>query len=458
MKQVVAMNIVLAAILAFSNLGFSAEEFVIHAPGASIAAIANHHGLTVVKEVKAGSDWVVVSSDPRTRAQIMSEISKDSDVQNVEPNQTLSVPEVNGGAELGQSTAAILDNLAGNEIVPYYGSNVWSVYVNQKATASTHLADVQKIPVTGSGTIAIIDTGVDDTNPVLQGSLVPGYDFVHDIPGTASEWIDVSPATAAALSGSAPAVAAQGAVVRVNQSTAAILDQSTAAILDIPGLPAAFGHGTMVAGVVHLVAPTAKIMPLKAFAADGSAKISDIVRAIYYATDNGAGVINMSFSTATSSIGLVKAINYAIKHGVICVASTGNDGMETLVYPAGLHSVIGVASTDKKAVRSRFSNYGPALTQLAAPGEQIVTTYPGGSYAIVSGTSFAAPFVSGAAALLHQVDDFPGQAESIHALCSDDSEVTADLGCGLLDLYQAVTFFMSPDRTPIRKFSNPVLY
>jgi len=87
----------------------------------------------------------------------------------------------------------------------------------------------------------------------------------------------------------------------VNQSTAAVLDQSTAAVLDGNPQYAAFGHGTMVLGVVHLVAPKAQLMPLKAFRSDGTGFLTDILRAIYYAVQNGANVINMSFNTKTNS-------------------------------------------------------------------------------------------------------------------------------------------------------------
>ena len=112
---------------------------------------------------------------------------------------------------------------------------------------------------------------------------------------------------------------------RLNQSTVAFLDQSTVAFLD-GKLPAAFGHGTMVAGLVHLVAPTAKIMPLKAFRADGTSRVLDIVRAVYYAADHGATVINMSFSLSGSSPELAEALEYATSRKVICVASAGNMG------------------------------------------------------------------------------------------------------------------------------------
>ena len=99
--------------------------------------------------------------------------------------------------------------------------------------------------------------------------------------------------TAGVVDTSAPAV-------WVNQETAGVVDQETAGVVDTTKY-AAFGHGTMVAGVVHLVAPRAYIIPLKAFKADGSGYTSDVIRAVYRAVQQGAKVLNMSFSRPTSS-------------------------------------------------------------------------------------------------------------------------------------------------------------
>src|SRR6202023_685256 len=87
----------------------------------------------------------------------------------------------------------------------------------------------------------------------------------------------------------------------VNQQSAAILDQQSAAILDQNPKYTAFGHGTMVMGVIHLVAPQAKLLPLKAFNSDGTGYLSDILRAIYYAVQNNAKIVNMSFEFKVSS-------------------------------------------------------------------------------------------------------------------------------------------------------------
>src|SRR5260370_7313974 len=154
-----------------------------------------------------------------------------------------------------------------------------------------------------------------------------------------------------------------------------------------------FGHGTEVVGIIPLVAPKAKILPLKAFHANGTGYLSDILRAMYYAVQNKANVINMSFDFTSSSNELTKAVNYANSHSVILVASAGNDGKQESVYPASMKNVMEVPSTSDFDTPSTFSNYGSQVVWVAAPGEQIVTTYPFASYTPGSGTSFSAPFV-----------------------------------------------------------------
>ncbi len=212
--------------------------------------------------------------------------------------------------------------------------------------------------------------------------------------------------TIATILDSAPVSILDSVPVAVNQSTLVVLSPAAGTALAGAQVPAAFGHGTMVAGLVHLVAPGAKIMPLKAFNADGTSRIFDIVRAIYYAVDHGARVINMSFSTLTWSPEVTHAINVATSQGVICVSSAGNFGQEIIVYPAGQRNVVAVGSTNASspAARSSFSNYGDALVSIGAPGAGIITTFPGGHYAGAWGTSFSTPLAAGAAALLVQID------------------------------------------------------
>ena len=333
------------------------------------------------------------------------------------------------GEVLAANAGAIPDAFNDRTPMTYYGSTVWHGYVYQPANQIVRTLEAQsKFVVDGTGTVvAIIDTGVDVDHPVLKAVLVPGYDFTRN-KSSANEKGDVTQSTAALLDDAQPAY--------VNQSTAALLDQSTAALLDDQKY-ASFGHGTMTAGVVHLVAPRAKIMPLKAFGADGSGYTSDVLRAIYYATKNGAKVINMSFSFDSYSPELNNAVNYATSRGVVCVGSAGNDGQQIMVYPAGLDGVMGVASTTDFDTRSTFSNYGNSLVWVAAPGEAVITTYPYGTYAAVWGTSFSTPFVAGTAALINDVSSSVNESKAQTAV-GNAKWIDPDLNKGRLDVYEAV--------------------
>jgi hypothetical protein len=319
-------------------------------------------------------------------------------------------------------------------------SQVWNSYVNQPAAGVVEVQNAQsQFKVTGAGIVADVDTGVDPNHPALQAVLLPGYDFTRNQPG-GSEMTDLSsgfPQPNACSSTSCPSA------VQVNQSSAAILDQSSAAILDTNTQYAAFGHGTMVMGVIHLVAPTAQLLPLKAFKSDGTANLSDILRAIYYAVQNNANVINMSFDTKTASTELKNALDYANKLGVNSVASAGNDGAQETVYPAALQNdVMGVASVGSTSVtentRSTFSNFGNAIVWVAAPGEEIVTTYPFSTYAAGWGTSFSAPLVSGGASLLRSLKTAINQAESSAAIANAAPLTDSTMGHGRLDLVPAL--------------------
>ena len=335
------------------------------------------------------------------------------------------------------------------------GTMVWNSYATQPAASIVEVQNAQStFSVTGAGIVADIDTGVDPNHPALQGVLLPGYDFTRNQSG-GSELNDLSPSDFPTYPPPSCSSATCPSAVQVNQSSAAILDQSSAAILDTNNKYAAFGHGTMVMGVIHLVAPTAQLLPLKAFHSDGTANLSDILRAIYYAGQNGANVINMSFDTTTPSTELKNALDYVVnQQSLICAASAGNDGQAgppNLVYPAALQSdVMGVASVGStpstEDTRSSFSNYGSAIVWVAAPGESIISTYPFNSYAAGWGTSFSAPFVSGGVALLRNLQTTLNEAQAAAAVAHAAPLSDAGMGNGRLDLVPALQSLTSgPD-------------
>src|SRR6266576_3109923 len=288
--------------------------------------------------------------------------------------------------------------------------------------------------------------GLSDTTPVnYYGSTVwDGY-----VNQPAAQIVGVSQAQSTFhFTGTPPSSSTN--VAQVNQSTAAVLDQSTAAVLDCdqqtPCQYAAFGHGTMVMGIIHLVAPQAQLLPLKAFSSDGTGDLSNILHAVYYGVQNGANVINMSFDMTSNSLEFSKAMDYANQNGVNCAASAGNDGMEEIVYPAAYQNdVMGVASTSNTDTVSSFSNYGNAIVWVAAPGEAIISSYPFGTYAAGWGTSFSAPLVSGAAALLLSIDATTKESKAAAAV-AHAVPVGPGMGNGRLDLVRAVqSVFHTPD-------------
>jgi subtilisin family serine protease len=347
-------------------------------------------------------------------------------IKSIEPDQLLPIPQ--------KPISNFPSGLNDRTPINYYGTLVWHGYAAQPAAQIIRLSDAQNgFNIGGSGIVAVIDTGVDTSHPVLQPVLLPGYDFTRNQPG-ASEWLDVPQLQNGVNDNDSddlgPAV--------VQQSSVAILDQSSVAILD-GGPYSAFGHGTMTTGLVHLVAPKAKILPLKAFTSNGTGYLSNIVAALYYAVQHQANVVNMSFDVSTPSAALSQAVSYANQKNVVLVAAAGNENTNAPVYPAALNgNVMGIASTTDWDARSSFSNYGNTDVWIAAPGEYVITTFPGGTYASASGTSFSSPMVAGTVALMLNAKNSLNQASASSAL-SHAIKLTPDLHNGRLDVYQAVS-------------------
>ncbi|HET8887852.1 MAG TPA: S8 family serine peptidase [Candidatus Angelobacter sp.] len=422
-------------------------SYILTASPSNMQSVVQNHGLTVVKELFDGVNCVMLVTSPSADvSSTETEVESDLMVVGFEPEQRAILPELSSltAPVLTQSSTSILDSLPGRTLVSFFGSTVPSNYTTQSATSIIRLGDARTATkLTGAGTVAIIDTGADLGHPALSAVLVTGYDFTRDTLG-ASELADLNPTVAAQLMQSSTSILDAQNTLQLNSSALAILNQSSTSILDqsstsiLDSTLAEFGHGTMTAGIVHLVAPTAKIMPLKAFRADGSSNLSDIIRAIYYGADHGANVISMSFSMAQPSPGLQAAVQYALNKNVIMIASSGNDGIKTLVYPASYGGVQGIGSSTNTDVRSTFSNYGSGVVTFAAPGEGVITTYPGSNYAAGWGTSFSTPMVAGAAALVLQARPGSKPGDITNAL-SKTKQIGSDMGYGRIDLYQSLT-------------------
>ena len=371
------------------------------------------------------SELFLLSVTNRSVVSLLERLSRNA-LLGIEADTLVSIVE--NGTGPGAAPLGLSDRTPAN----VNGDTVWNGYGRQPAANVVRLEEGRKQSNASGGgvVVAVIDTGVDPFHPALRRVLVPGYDFTRDQSGMGSEMGDVNQSTAAVVDGAATPV-------RVNGSTIAVVNQSTAAVVDDRS-HAAFGHGTMVAGIIHLAAPQAHLMSLKAFRSDGTGYVSDVLRAVYHAVQNNAKVVNMSFSMTGPSRELERAINHAAASGVICVGSAGNNGSTAVVYPAGLPNVMAVASTDLNDRRSSFSNYGARYIWVAAPGEGIVTTYPFGSYAAGSGTSFSTPWVSGTAALLAGLRPSLNQGSAAQRI-ADAKPVGRELGNGRLDVAEALS-------------------
>lgn len=254
--------------------------------------------------------------------------------------------------------------------------------------------------------VAVLDTGIDSSHPNLAGKLVPGYDFLNDDPDPADD----------------------------------------------------SGHGTHNAGIVAAasdsssgiagVAWGARIMPVKVLNASGVGPDSVIARGLVYAVDHGARVVNMSFGNPTASQTLAQAVRYAYSRGAILVAAAGNTANldNAVIYPAAYDQVLAVAATDEEDNTPEFSQHHPYVG-ISAPGVGIISTFwrgaSYGDYASASGTSAAAPHVSGVAALVLSMNPGLTNGDVVRILqdTSDDLGVPGRdeyYGAGRVNAFKAV--------------------
>ncbi|MCC2670997.1 MAG: hypothetical protein K0Q72_3468, partial [Armatimonadetes bacterium] len=161
------------------------------------------------------------------------------------------------------------------------------------------------------------------------------------------------------------------------------------------GVAGVAGWNPLVAGSDDYI----RLMPVKVLDSAGNGSDASVADGVIWAANRGARIISLSLGSAGASTTMNNAIQYAWGKGCIIVAAAGNNGISTTFYPAGFSNVISVGATDSSDTLASFSNYG-YWVKTAAPGVSIVSTYRGGGYAAMSGTSMAAPHVAGLAALL----------------------------------------------------------
>ncbi|MER7583064.1 type VII secretion-associated serine protease mycosin [Kitasatospora sp. NPDC097691] len=359
-----------------------------------------------------------------------------------------------------RKTAAALAALAvlgGPLAVPAYADGGTGTGLAAAGDCPKNAPDVQTVPwslqrmlldelwqggrTTGKGVkVAVIDTGVDWVNPQLAGQVVatdPNFDK------------------------NPPA-----SVGKVQEGSNLLVNRDTKEPIQGHSYEDPVGHGTKVAGIIAArrsdrtgfvgLAPDAQILSIRQNDSDGNGDVATLVQAIREAVGKGAKVINISQDVRGAGDArfggyqdLKAAVEFAEANKVVVVASSGNDGKEGDTYPGAFPTVLSVGASDRNNERAPFSQYG-SFVKVAAPGVDMLSTVPGGGQCVDNGTSFAAPYVSGLAALLvgAHPDWKPAQVRAWIEQTAQRTQRDPDVfvGWGVVDPVKAVT--MAPDVAP----------
>jgi hypothetical protein len=345
--------------------------------GADVTALAAAHQLVVVDRFGKRPIWRLRTAAGTSADSAIASLRHDERVRFAEPNAENETPE-------GRKRSAWL-----------VGGDA-GTYATQWAPASLRLAEAHGTSVGLGIRVAVLDTGLDLTHPAFAGRLaldsagaLLGRDFVDD---------DADPSEVG---------------VRTDLG---------------------YGHGTHVAGLVSLVAPAATLMPARVLDRQGRGNVWVLSEALLWAadpdanpaSDDGAHVINLSIGTTQPTRLLRTAValancdfdddddefsdpgfdddheRCAHRYGAVVLAAAGNDGSATIAqYPAAeaVPGSLSVTAYTEQRTLAPFSNSG-SWVEIAAPGERIISTIPGGGYAAWSGTSMATPLAAGTAALV----------------------------------------------------------
>jgi hypothetical protein len=360
------------------------EAVLILADGAVPETVAARHDAVVSAQGSTRS--VLLSWDREVDDELLAQLEADPDVEAVEPNFLFRDPE-------SVRRRFVIVDL----------SPTGAEYTGQAAALRHNFARAISIADGSGAVVAVIDTGVDRCHPLLAGHLLGGgLDLVD---GDISPW-----------------------------ESRGGLDEDGDGEVD-----EAVGHGTFVASLVALAAPGAKILPYRVLDDDGGGTAFNLALALADAIARGVDVINLSLAYRERSVVVDLLLEEAERQGIVVVAAAGNDGAETLPFPAVDSHVLAVtALRPDGASLADFANRGDKAV-VAAVGEDVYGGLFGGEYGTSSGTSLATPFAAAGAALVKGLD--PGvSAEIVRLLLIQSGVPVADgpWSGRSLDLGQAV--------------------
>jgi subtilisin family serine protease len=314
------------------------------ADGVSPQTIHDRYGITTLDSLPPL--YLMTVPDGVTEEEFLDQLLNDPDILDAEYSYENETPE---------GTRQMVVTAVGGTI---------EEFLDQHLVERIHLAEIHEHTGGDGILVAVIDTGILADHPALAGVIEPGgYDFLDD--------------------DSNPDDEANG----TDDDGDGSIDEGA-------------GHGTMVAGIVHLVAPRGRILPIRVLDDEGHGNTFTVAKAIRYAVERGADVINLSLGLEHSSMVIKHEIKLADSLGVAITSAAGNQGVENPPYFPGCDGrVLSVAALDSSDVKADFSNWRSDVA-VSAPGVGVYAPYFDGEYAIGAGTSFAAPFIAGQCALI----------------------------------------------------------
>jgi hypothetical protein len=356
---------------------FRAGEVVVELkPGAIIEDVNERHRTTTIQQIYGTNFYRLRTPSGKKEKKWRKRLKKDNDVLSASLNPIVTSPSL-----LARVTVSFPDGFAkpGFTLADF-----------QSQTALFDLLRLEEVKQRSRGrdvVVAVIDTGVDYAHPALAANLWKDARSNADIE---DDLIDND--------GDGLVDDARGwdFVDNDNDPVETAADPETTVA----------GHGTFIAGIIATIAPECRILPIRAFPADGTTDGFTVAAAVKYAADHGANVINLSLGSTVALDLLKDAILDARARGITLVAAVGNDNSDSPQFPSDMNEVVAVAAIDLSSHKAAFSNYG-AHVDVCAPGASLVSAYPGdrsGGYAEWSGTSFAAPFATAEAALVISAD------------------------------------------------------
>jgi hypothetical protein len=386
-------------------------------PGASIDEINERYGTSTIQRIYGTNFYRLVTPKRKKEAKFRKRLANDADVLSAALNPVITTPI----------------NVFGRAVIGFPGDHPTTGQVRANYVAQQLVGDLVAIQLRSRGDgviVAVIDTGIDRNHPDIKDHIwtdpneVPGDSIDNDNDGLVDDVFGWN-------------------FLDSNQDTMEVRGSAQTSVA---------GHGTFIAGLIALIAPNAKIMPIRAFSPDGVSDAFSVAQGIKYAVDHGARVINLSFGSTEDTPVMHDAVTYAHERGVLLVAAVGNEdkGNDSAPqFPANWSAeVMGIAALDGNNRKASFSNYGTNVS-VSAPGVNLISLYPElnntPDYATWSGTSFAAPLATAEATLLLENNPHRNARDVIESTAagidSSNPGLAGKLGKGRIDPLRALQSF-----------------